>query len=82
MAAPTCFAQVCSLPPRPPTPLLKVVALALIPSASACDLDGDGDGDARLSELAQSYAELPRALDDGGAADRIKAFVRRAEGRP
>lgn len=78
---PTCFAQVCSLPARPPTPLLKVVALALIPSASACDLDGDGDGDARLSEITQGYAELPRALDDGVAADRITAFVRRAEGR-
>ena len=74
---PTCFAQICTLPPRPASPTLKVVALAILPAAEACDLDGDGQGDARLSELASGYAELPQALQAAIVQDRITMMLTR-----
>jgi hypothetical protein len=73
----TCFAQVCSLPPAPPTPLLKVVSLSILSDAEACDVDGDGTGDGELDALVGAYAELPQALADAIAADRITVFVAR-----
>lgn len=78
---PTCYAQVCALPARPPSPVLKVLSVALLPSSAACDLDGDGAGDARLSELADAYSGLQQALDDGVAGDRITLLLRREASR-
>jgi hypothetical protein len=80
-AEPTCFAQVCTLPPRPPSPLLKVVALSLVPEREACDLDGDGEGDARLSDVVEGYAELPQAIDAAIASDRITILLHRSSDR-
>lgn len=78
---PTCYAQVCSLPERPPTPLLKVVGLTLLPTAEACDLNGDGTGDARLSELLRGYQDLQTSIDGAIAADRVTVFFRHAAPR-
>jgi hypothetical protein len=77
-ATPTCYAQVCSLPARPPTPLLKVVGLTVLPSSAACDLDGNGTGDARLSDLLGSYQDLQASIDGAIASDRVTVFLRRA----
>jgi hypothetical protein len=74
---PTCFAQICTLPPAPPTPLLKVFSLALLPAAEGCDLDADGEGDAELTALQEVYADLPQALTNAIAADRITVFLSR-----
>ncbi len=80
-SVPTCYAQVCALPPAPPTPALKVVALEVLDADAACDLDGDGEGDAALASVTRAYAELPQALADAIGADRITVFVDRTATR-
>lgn len=80
-AEPTCFAQVCTLAPRPPSPLLKVVSLSLVSAQEACDLDGDGEGDARLSDVVEGYAELPRSIEAAIASDRITMLLHRTPDR-
>jgi hypothetical protein len=79
--APTCYAQICSLPPAPPTPALKVIGLEVLGDAGGCDLDGDGTGDAELASVTNVYDALPEALADAIGADRITMFVNRPGGR-
>lgn len=72
---PTCYAQVCSLPPAPVTPLLKVVSLEILSDDEACDLDDDGVGDGQLHRLQAAYTALPQVLADSVAADRVTMFL-------